>query len=381
MRILLLICDRYTNKNTATNSILNLILNNCYISPFIIGVVYGDDNGLFYSKIKNKNIFHFFLPDECQKNTIQSILKDKTISPLKKVKLILMKLGNKLIYKNNQNRRYLLLKKICRNNKIDYILKISWKLDNVESLIKLKSKLLIHYSVILLDPISVSPIYKGTDRNLVIKKEEELIKGADHYYVPQGWDDKYRNLYPLYKFSVFYFPLIVQSLHTNPILKHTGFTFVHYGNITNSRDCSLISMFFMNNGFKLDLFGTCPKNEKWIKKFERENNNSILYKYDFMVLIDNDGDYIDYLPSKLVTYIGTLKPIIIFGRGSNYTEHFLKNYPLYFYCKNIDDFDNLLLFINNNYDKKCNESVVENYYKNNYLLSFINTIRNDIIKQ
>ena len=83
------------------------------------------------------------------------------------------------------------------------------------------------------------------------------------------------------------------------------------------------------------------------------------------MLLDNKPPYQDYLPSKIVSYVLSQKPIILFGWDENSAANrFLLNYPRHFFFKyNQTIASDLLQFINENLgsNEPYNQSLFDEY--------------------
>lgn len=326
-----------------------------------------------------KQVDNNFVLDKSYNFGLRYCLKNKLVKKRKIISFcfhkLLSKLQDKFFFIDNliTTRIY---KKIIKQYKINYVIRGATKNDGLKALIKTKKKFGINYSVILTDPIFYFP---KTNGRRISKLEENLIKCSDSYFVPEFCFDTYTNRFNRnLNIKSFCFPVSAQ-LSKFDDCENNGLIISYFG--TQRVDYNVFNNTFAylakQHRASLRLYGwgnNALVNETGGTHFNPVSGSQLIceiLKANFLLAIDNPPHMTDLLPSKIVLYASTTKPIIIFGENDDSALlKFLKKikYERYIYIKPTDSFELLDKFIkeysNVSFDEECYKRQSD-YYPSN----------------
>lgn len=366
--------SEYDNQNTPLNEIVRSLFPEFKSNDYEPIFLYKSRCFLFVKEKRDKDgpIFIDSSPMETFSLNFSNLIFSFFKNPFFFFKITFYKIMYKAIKISDLKQRYKIYTRIYRKYKFSNIFKITWYYDCFESLLLFKNKRNIDFFIYTVDPIYPSPL--SNKQEGLFLKEKKAISEAKAYFVPYLWQKEYHRFFAnnanIYELK---FPLLKENVFSKKIFKKTAVpTFIHFGNLYDNRiECDYIFRFFESHNFIIDIYGEIP--ERLLSKYKclikhkrimQSEAEELLNSYDFFICFDNTGDRINFLPSKCVSYISYLKPIIVVGPGKNNTETFFSSYSPFLYLKKKDDLERLACFINeyHNYipkDKKMLEKYKE----------------------
>lgn len=270
---------------------------------------------------------------------------------------------------------YKIYKKIIRKNNINYIIKCACKNEGLKPLIKAKKRLGINYSLVTTDPI----FYTRSDcyNRKILKLEKKVIDNSDKYFVPEHCFDRYSQFFKNEKILKFCIP---SAFEFNEKL---AFTFKlnnvsYFGTIADYRVFnSCLEYLCKKQELEVRMYGWIDKNKfgnfkiKYLNPITGNEFIDKLLESTYLLAFDNPKNMTDLLPSKIVSYTSTTKPIIIFGENddSALLKYLRKiDYKRYIYLKPTDSFELLDKFVkkysNVDFDEECYKRQSD-YYPSN----------------
>ena len=388
MKVLFDIDDKLTS-NRASSCVLSVFLNNLDNQFLqVVGVASCIDSYCFYETKTIEGTKVFYPIETHDSIPFRLFIRDRNFSKKTKWTVFLLRAMRKIIntFFGNDFGKILVMKRIKRKTNYEIIIKLCWWNNSLGYLVKAKKMLSISYIVMLTDPLSICPFFINNDK--VRKAEQELISNSLGYLVPQGWCMSYKRIFEQFNnIFEFFFPLLVDNTTECESGFITRKMFMHFGRLGKVRSSStkLLVKFLVNHNYTIDIYDSDIEKEEGVfihrKRIIFKELKEAVDQYSFLVLVDNDNPYKNYLPSKVISYISTGKPIIVFGEGNTNCFEYLRNYPASFYCTCEDEFPKLITFINDFTFKQHLDFnyIKEKYYKNTpeYTMSLLKRIINN----
>lgn len=307
-------------------------------------------------------------PDYIEDGPLIQILKRKWALK-KKAKVLMTRIVKKYFWHKYERHK---LASIAKRHECNVFICLIWSGDDLERCSRFLSRKKRSRTIfLLLDPIAPSPRYNGAHKLALFQREKRVIQCSLAYFCPQGWKKAYSDLFPDSSVEEFFFPL----LEFPPEKRQNSYSFMRdrpqlaiFGDLDNGkRDLSLLLKFLEIGNLQLTVYGKGPKSSRIIEKprMSIRETPSFFSFYDFLIIQDNSGEDINYLPSKAILSIASRRPLICFGPGGNNTENYLSPHPYCFYAKNEGDFPALFRFIEEYSGKVIEEEILRSLFFEN----------------
>ena len=311
--------------------------------------------------------------------------------------------GNKNLYSNNRIVAELQLEEFIKSNKIDVSISIccSYELSLPFFYLKQNNKLHCKWIFYMLDPFATHSFYlKYYNENKLKKLQHKLMKTADAVIMTDlikaelvKWESKEI----LKKSYALGFPKIINHkiVHAQDDIKLNDdyFNIVYVGacnvNVRNPYWTLEFCKYLKGTNIKLHIVGS--EWREFVQNIDQYNGNLILHgalshqacinaELNADALLNIGNSISNQMPSKILEYISTGKPIINFYKLENCPSHdYLRKYPI---VLNIKEFqyplkstvNNVKKFINDNRGKKVEFDYIEKTYYENTVLHITSKI-------
>lgn len=190
--------------------------------------------------------------------------------------------------------------------------------------------------------------------------EEYVIRHSVNYLIPSFFYPDYEAHYHADQICPYDLPLLISKEQVARARKaeRCGYPFVYFGQLQAFRNANEVEEIFRTLGYSLDVFtgDSIPERDVWHKHnpIKGDEMYAVIAHSNFLVALDNNVPYENYLPSKAYLYVSFGKPILVFGNNEQSAiRAFLKDYPCWYYQTIGEPLDGLMDFIERYRDYDC----------------------------